>query len=878
MKTRRQPQCLRGTLLALHGAFGLVATAWAQTDPALIELTQPKNTAEVGIASTGPASAKANEYTGLVKQDAYLFSHFDLRGGGAFDSHDATRWRLVGRDIGTKAASLFGDYGVQGLYRVSFTVDELLRNQSDSYQTPYLGIGTNSLTLPPNWAVVVVPEVSATTPNARGLSPEVTNSSVIVKGVLTPPTVAQMAAASRMQSADLPAFREIGLATLRTGFNLSWESLAGEHWRFDASYGEEHKSGLKPLGAHSHATGGDVSSIVPVPIDQDDRKAALGASYTGESLQLQATVDVAALTNNVPSVSWSLWSAPALVATMSTAPGNVMDKVALTANYAIASTTHLVASYSGASTWQNAPFLSDTTAPIVPEASAHARASNDSVSLKLSDRSIHNLNLSVGFKLDRRENHTPVNTFLFYDNNEAPSGTSPFQYLYPTVTGMGTGINIAANTPYSRKVEKGTLDASYQVSPGNQLKAGWTTSATRRYCLGTWVSCVNASRATDNELQIDWLGSPTQELSLRLGYTGARRKVRYNEDSFLARVPAADQTPSGAPAGTTAYDTMLALGLDGYGPALGLSPAAAAGSALGYYFPLNNALSNTFYGYRNRISELAGMRRFDQADRNRHHMRSALGWQATERLEITADADFTQDDYPHSVYGLQRSSGHAFNLDATYVADDDLSASLFGSLEAQRLRLAGNTYTANSAATNVGGATIVSGGCYATVAARNSNNKIDACENWWSNTRDRTLTFGASLSKKRLMSGKLDVTGDVTYNDSRTEVGVVGGSYVNNPYAGVAAAPNGTVAAYYIPATPLPSVRNRMLELRLGAAYQVSKTSSVHLIYGLSRLLSTDWAYAGTQDGVLTQVLPTRERSPSYLVNSVGISYVVSWR
>jgi len=128
------------------------------------------------------------------------------------------------------------------------------------------------------------------------------------------------------------------------------------------------------------------------------------------------------------------------------------------------------------------------------------------------------------------------------------------------------------------------------------------------------------------------------------------------------------------------------------------------------------------------------------------------------------------------------------------------------------------------------------------------------------------------------MSGKLDVTGDVTYNDSRTEVAVVGGSYVNNPYAGVAAAPNGTVAAYYIPATPLPSVRNRTLELRLGAAYQVSKTSSVHLIYGLSRLLSTDWAYAGTQDGVLTQVLPTRERSPSYLVNSVGISYVVSWR
>ena len=878
MKTRRKTLRLRGSVLALHGAFGLVGVAWAQVDPALVELTQPKNTAEIGVGSSGPASAKANEYTGLVKQDAYLFLHFDLRGGGAYDSQDATRWHVVARDLGTKAASLFGDYGVQGSYRLSYSLDELLRNQSDSYQTPYLGIGTHSLQLPSNWAVIVVPELSATTPNARGLSPDVTNSGVIVKGVLTPPTAAQVAAATKIQSADLPAFRAIGLSTLRTSFNLGWETFAGERWRFNASYGEEHKSGMKPLGAHSHATGGDVSSILPIPIDQDDRKAMLGTSYTGESLQLQATMDVAAFTNNVPSVSWSLWSAPTLGATMSTAPGNVMDKVALTANYAIAPTTHLVASYSHASTWQNAPFLSDTTAPIVPVSSAHARVRNESASLKLSDRSVRNLNLSLGFKFDRRENRTPVNTYLFYDNNEAPSGTSPFQYLYPTVTGMGTNINIAANTPYSHKVEQGTLDASYQLSPGNQLKAGWATSSTRRYCLGTWTSCVNANHATDNTLKVDWIDNPTQELSLRLGYTGARRKVGYSENSFLARVPAADQTPTGAPPGTTAYDTMLALGLDGYGPASGLIPAAAAGSALAYYFPLNNALNNTFYGYRNRISELAGMRRFDQADRDRQQLQSSIGWQATERLEITAGADFARDNYVHSTYGLQRSSGHAFNLDGTYVADDDFSASLFGSLEEQRLRLAGNTYTANSAAANVGGATVVSDGCYDTVAARNANNKIDACEDWWSNTRDRTLTIGASLTKKRLLSSKVDVTGGLTYNDSRTDVRVTGGSYVNNPYAGVAAAPAGTVAAYYIPATPLPTVRNRALELRVNGAYQVDKSSSVHLIYGLSRLLSTDWAYEGMQDGALTQVLPTRERAPNYLVNSFGISYVVSWR
>jgi hypothetical protein len=878
MMTRRKILRLRGSVLAVHGALGLMGSAWAQTDPALVELTQPRHTVEVGIASSGPSSAKANEYTGLVRQDAYLFSHFDLRGGGAYDSKDATRWRLTGLDLGTRSASLSGDYGVQGSYRWSFSVDQLLRNQSDTYQTPYLGIGTSTLTLPANWKNVVIPELSATTPTARGLSPAVTNSSVIVKGVLTPPTAAQVAAATAVQSADLPAFRRIGLSTQRTGFNLGWEDLVGERWRFNASYGEEHKSGLKPLGAHSHATGGDVSSILPIPIDQDDRKASLAASYTADSLQLQAVVDVAAFTNNVPSVSWNLWSAPALTATMSTAPGNVSDKVALTANYAIATTTHVVASYSHASTWQNAPFLNDTTAPVVPVASAHARVVNEVASLKLSDHTLRNLNLSVGFKHDLRENHTPINTYLFYDNNEAPSGTSPFQYLYPAVTGMGTNINIAANTPYSRKVNQGTFDADYQLGPDHHLKAGWNTSRTERYCLGTWVSCVNAAHATDNTLHADWIGNPLQDLSLRLGYTGARRKVDYDENSFLARVPAADQTPSGAPAGTTAYDAMLALGLNGYGPVLGLAPAAPAGSALAYYFPLNNALGNTFYGYRNRISELQGMRRFDQADRDRHQVQSSLAWQATERLEVTAGADFTQDRYGHSVYGLQRASNHAFNLDGTYTTDDDFSVSLFGALEEQRLRLAGNTYTANSAAANVGGATIVSGGCFDTVAARNANNKIDACENWISNSRDRTLTFGASLTKKRLLSGKLDVSGSLIYNDGRTDIGVTGGSYVNNPYAGVAAATNGTIGAYYIPAAPLPTVRSRALDLRLSGTWQVSATSAVHVAYGLARLLSRDWAYEGMQDGVLTQVLPTREQAPTYLVNSIAISYVASWR
>lgn len=879
MKTQRPALRLRASILAVHGALGWLAAAQAQAEPTVAELTRPTSTLEVGAGSIGSYSAKANEYTGLRQSGAYPIVNFDLRGGAPYDSPDAARWQLTGSDLGTQRESLAADYSLQGSFRVRLGYDELLRNQSDSYQSPYLGAGSRNLQLPSNWMTVVVPRLSGTTPNARGLSPAVTGSSAIVGGVLTAPTAAQAATAKALQAADLPAFAQVDLFTKRTGYTLGWDQFIGSRWKLSFSVADEHKQGLKPLGAHSHATGGDVSSILPIPIDQHDRKATIGASFTGEKLQLQAVFDVSAFTNNVPSVSSNLWSGPGITATMSTAPSNLFEKLSLSGSYQIAPKTSVVGNASYARTWQNDSFLSDPTLLIAPATSAQARVVNQSFGLKAFNRSVKSLTLSAGYQYDQRENRTPINTYVFYDNNEAPAGTSPFQYKFPGLPGLGNNINIGANTPYSRRVQQVHLDADWQLRPGDHLKAGWNTSRTDRYCIDSWVDCVNASHATENTLHADWFGNPMTDLSARVGLSASRRTVdKYNENAFLARVPMASQTPTGAPAGSTAYDTMISLGLNGYGPPLGLTPAAAAGSALGFYFPLNNALNNIDYGYRNRISELLGMRRFDQADRDRGRLRSALTWQATDKLELQGGFDFTQDRYGDSVYGLQRASEGALNLDAVYAAGEDFNVGAFASLEERRTRIAGNSYTANSAAANVNGATAIVGGCFPTIASRNASNKIDPCENWASNTRDHTLTFGVTAAKNRLLAGKLDLWGSLTYSDARTDIDASGGSYVNNPYAGIAAAANGTVAAYFVPATALPTITSRWLDLRLSGTYRIGRDSAVRLSYGYQRLISADWGYDGMQDGVLTQVLPTREQAPNYHVNSVGLAFITSFR
>jgi len=160
---------------------------------------------------------------------------------------------------------------------------------------------------------------------------------------------------------------------------------------------------------------------------------------------------------------------------------------------------------------------------------------------------------------------------------------------------------------------------------------------------------------------------------------------------------------------------------------------------------------------------------------------------------------------------------------------------------------------------------------------RNASNKIDPCLDWTSSTRDRTTTLGLAFTKSKLMAGKVSVTGGVAYSVGKTDIDVTGGSYVNNPYAGVAGNPSAAIAAYYIPAIPLPTTEAKSLELTLAGRFDVNKSSSLRVAYGFKRLRSTDWAYEGMQDGSITTFLPTREQAPTYDVHTIGISYIVSF-
>jgi MtrB/PioB family decaheme-associated outer membrane protein len=873
---------LRRVALAAQTALAALALAPAYAaddgiDPAIAALVKPASSLEIGVGNVSKPSFKANEYSGLKSEGAYGIFNIDLRGGTPYNAESGVRWRIYGTDLGTDARALGLEVWQAGGLSLKLGFDELTRLRSDSYQTPLIGAGGSTLTLPSTWQIPLVPRVSSTAANARGLLGDVTASSALVNGVLAAPTAAQLASAAAIQSADLPLFQHVDLYTRRKAYTSSGVLPLTDRLELTGSVRLEDKQGLKPMGTVTRATGGDISTVIPDLISQHTQQVNLALAYRGRQWALQGGYYGASFTNDVPSMTWSNWALPGNAQTMSSAPSNHYHQFNLTGSYAFTPSTKLTASGTWGRASQNDTLLTAVYTPMVPVTSIHGRVVSTAYSAKLNSRWSKDLNFNAAYKFDERDNRTPVNVFGFYDAGEsAGTGKSVFSAYFPTYT-LASNANINANRPYSKRVHQLDADVDYRVAKGESIKLALQSQQTDRYCNGSWIACADAARTKENTVKLDWRATAWETVQARLGYAHGARTVNYNEDAWLAIVPAANLSPTGAPGGSTAYGTMLALGVTGYGPVLGLNPLPTAGSAAAFFFANNNALSNSLYANANRISELPGMRRYNMADRTRDKVRGALDWQATEALSLQASLDFNNDNYSHSVYGLQKARSWAFNLDGTLALGEDTDFTAYLSHEDQRGRSAGNSYTANSTAANVGGFTAITGGCFATIALRNASNKVDPCLNWTADMRDQVDTLGFAFTQKGLLQHKLELRAGLNYTRARSTNDVAGGSYANNPFA-VTGAPAGTVAALFINATPLPLVSTRTAELKLDARYAYSESTQIRIGYAYQRLRSTDWAYDGMQLGGLAGVLPSMETAPNYKQQLLGVSLIYSIR
>lgn len=891
MKTRQERLNVRASVLATRAALAALVAApaayAADGDANLIrELTQPTSFLEAGLGYVTQDSFKFGEYNGLFRRGAFGIFNLDVRGGGTWDSNDATRWRIAGTDLGLEDRDFRAEYGQQGSFRVNIGYDELRRNRSDTYETPYLGVGTGTLTLPPGWIKPIVPQVSGSAINFRALSPATGLAPALVGGVVTAPTAAQQATVNRIIAADVPAFNDVDLSTKRKSVDGGFSYEIDRHWELKVSAKHERKEGLKPLGAVTSQVN-EYATILPDPIDQTTDQYNVSLSYTAEKGFVQLAYYGSVFRNDVQSVTWQDANDPTKSATLASAPSNDFHQVLLTGGYNFSPSTKLVLNASYGRNTQNEAFVTlgqNNQFPVgFPASSLNGLVVTKAFNAKLTAKPAKGLNLVAAYKFDDRDNQTPVNTYLFQDANEArATGASAFNAALglPANT-LGSNINIYANRPYSKKVNQFDLDGNYQVARGQVVAAGYEYQQIDRRCDGSWINCADAPKSRENTARLEWRTNAIENVTTRLAYAYSERRVDYDENAFLALVPMANVVPAGG-ATISAYQYLLATGLTGFGPVAGFPLVPLTGNAA-IFSPNNNILPQALYGSRNNINEEVGMRRFNMADRNRDKLRGSVNWDANDQLSLQGSLEYNKDDYTHSMYGLRNAENWALNLEGSYAFSGDLTANVFYTHEDIKSQSAGISYGSNSNTAFVGqaGNTLVQGGCFASVQARNNNAKIDPCLNWSTDMRDKVDTLGIGFAWKNLAAGKVDVLGDLVYADARTDIGVAGGSYANNPFALATPAPAlapGVPAVFFIPASGMPTVTTRTLDLRLSAQYALDRNSAIRLLYWYEHLRSNDYVYAGMQFGTLTNVMPTNEQPFHYDVHVIGLSYLYRWQ
>ncbi len=633
----------------------------------------------------------------------------------------------------------------------------------------------------------------------------------------------------------------------------------------------------------------EYATIIPDLIDQTTDQYNVSLTYTGDSSFFQVAYYGSVYHNDVSSMTWQDANDPTKTATLSSAPSNSFHQILLTGGYNFSPTTKLVLNGSYGRNTQNDQFVTagqNNQFPLgLPVSSLDGKVVDHGVQRQAHRPTGQGLEPHRRLQVRRpRQSALPVNTYFFQDANEArAAGASAFNAALglPANT-LGSNINIYANRPYSKQVNQFDVDADYAIAKGQRLQAGYEYQQIERKCDGSWINCADAPKTRENTLRAEWRANVVENLSGRLAYAYSERRVNYDENAFLALVPMANVVPAGG-ATISAYQYLQQTGLDRLRPGRRLPGSTPLTGNAAIFSPNNNILPQALYGSRNNINEEVGMRRFNMADRNRNKVRGSVNWDASDKLSLQGGLDYNKDDYDNSVYGLKNAESFALNLEGSYAVSSDFVAQAFYTHEDIKSQSAGISYAANSNTAFVGqaGNTIVSGGCFSTVVDKNSNAKIDPCSNWSTDMRDKVDTFGAGFKYKNLMGGRLEVGGDLVYTHARTDIGVAGGSYVNNPFALAAPVPAlapGVPAVFFIPAANMPTAETKTIELRLGGQYAIDKASAVRVLYWYQHLRSNDYVYDGMQFGTLTNVIPTNEQPFNYNVHVVGVTYIYRWQ
>jgi len=379
--------------------------------------------AELGAGYVSDDSSKFGEYTGLNQQGGFGVGNAEAR----YRSKDGTWLDATLTDLGLDSRSLKLEGGKQGTYKLFLGYKELPHYITDSAVSPFLGVGTGSLTLPAGWvAAGSTGTMTALAASLHGIDLETKRRSVDFGAALTPIV----------------------------------------HWEFAVKFRHEEKTGtLGSAGAFEFN-----SSQLAMPVDYDTNQIDASAAYSGSRLQARFAYYGSIFSNNEDTLTWANPYLPLVAGATSgqlaLAPSNKFHQLVVSAGFELSKRVHATADVAVGRMTQDEAFLpytlnaNLTTTPL-PRGSLDGRVNTLTGNLRITSALTDKLRLNGAYTYDDRDNRTP-------------------QSVYDWITTDTSAALPRTNLPYSSTHSVAKVDGGYALTRDLRVDAGYTYDEYKR--------------------------------------------------------------------------------------------------------------------------------------------------------------------------------------------------------------------------------------------------------------------------------------------------------------------------------------------------------------------------------------------------------------
>lgn len=558
---------------------------------------------EIGLLGISDDSLRFGRHTGLTENGYEWNSNFLMHSSDGRSNYAS----IEARDLGLESRSIRLDWGDQGRYDAFVYYDQL-----PSYdfigQTIFDNAGSTTLTRPAGW----------------------------VDGDSTG------------DFTQLPnALSDIRIGTMRKKIGLGSDFYnMRNNWVISLDYNTETKEGLEQIaGISGNSPGNGRSAILPAPVDYTTNTFNASMGYLGKKTQLNFAYNSSLFYNNLKSLTWEspfdATGTRSIDNSLSLAPDNQMHQLSVSGGHTISGATRFTGMASVALMLQDDDFLPDN----INTANSNALPRNNldgevllyNTMLALSGRPLKGLNLKGSYRMSKRDNNTPVDSFT-YAINDSDTGPGP--------------STTSSNSPYSYEKHTLKLDGGYRINTMARL-TGDITHETYE----SDQSEVQETTEDSGELKLRLKATDNIQVSVS-GNTSSRDGSNYNtvagENTLLRKYNIADRERIGGginvayqPDEKLALSASLDIADDEYdNTAIGLTDATRTSLVLDASYQFNDALTTYAYagreiyesgqaGSQNTTSDTADwwVDNEDTVD----SLGAGMRWQSSSRLEIGAD-------------------------------------------------------------------------------------------------------------------------------------------------------------------------------------------------------------------------------------------------